>query len=326
MAFERYSNLASTTLGANYTAGSGVLQVVSTAPPFPTVGNFRVFVADPSTGVVKVILKVTAVTDGTHFAVTAEGSDANATTADVVKICLTAGGMDAIRGDLVQRGAWASKVANKAGNLYLPSDALMFGRDTGAAFDAYGPTWPLADPNLQTWTQQDFGSCTTDAIHGGITIVNPTSEGAFNTHALVMAAPATPYHVEFAYTRWFSTNGTNCMAGACFSDGTKYEIYDPSFQNSPTQHIVFYLNTATSFGGNTPVNNNIGNIVWAGGLWWVRIGDDGVHKTWEFSNDGYTWIAEGNETSATNFTATKVGFYIDNGIGNIRLVHLKVTG
>lgn len=324
MAFEQYSNLASTTLGANYTAGSGVLQVVTTAPPFPTSGNFRVFVADPTTGVVKVILKVTAVTDGTHFAVTAEGTDANAVTADVVKVSLTAGGMDAIRGDLVQTGALASAVNNKAGNLYLPKDALNILRDTGSAFDTFGPVWGLANPNLQSWTQQDFGSCTSDVTHGGISIENPTTEGAFNTHALVFNAPATPYHVEFGYVHFKNGSG-NYMCGACFSDGTKYEIFDPFFQDAQGSMVCFYLTNATSFGG-TPINSSFGSTFGYPYVYWVRLGDDGTNKTWDISVDGFIWKNIGSEARTTNLTATKLGVYVNNGPSFIRLLSAKITG
>lgn len=137
MAFETYSNLAATTLTANYTAGSGAIQVASTAGNFPASPNFRVFIADATTGTVRVILKVTAVTDATHFAVTAEGSDANATSGDNVKLSLTAGGMDAIRGDLSQAGVDASvpsTTGQKAGNLYFSTDQAKTRRFDGASW------------------------------------------------------------------------------------------------------------------------------------------------------------------------------------------------
>lgn len=321
MAFEQYANLASTNLTANYTAGSGVLQVTSTGAPWPTTGNFRVFVADPASGTVKVILEITAVTDGTHWAVVSEGADANGSNGDVVKLCLTAGGMNAIRGDLSQTGLLSAAVPNRAGNLYLPSNAMTPLRDTGSAMVPWGPLWPLADPTLQPFVQQDFGACTSDTSHGGIDISNPTTEGSFNTHALVFPAPATPYHVEFGYFQRKPSGGNN-MTGACFSDGTQYEIFDQYFQNSINQQVVFYLTSSTGFGGtivNTAIGSSIGFMVWA------RLGDDGVHKTWDVSADGYNWLQAGSELSAGSFVATKVGFYVNCGPAQIRLLHCKIT-
>jgi hypothetical protein len=103
---ERYSNLSRTTVVGGYTAGSGVLNVTSTVgdndkPPFPTGPNFRVALADPTTGAVKVLLKVTGVNSSTQWAVTPEGADANASADDVVRPVLTAGALDAIKQDAI---------------------------------------------------------------------------------------------------------------------------------------------------------------------------------------------------------------------------------
>jgi hypothetical protein len=324
MAFEQYANLCSTNLTAGYTAGAGSIAVTSTASPWPASPQFHIYIADPTTGVVKVILKVTAVTDATHWAVTAEGTDANASSGDVVKLSLTAGAMDQIRVDVSQLGAYASKTSQKAGNIYFPNDALVLSRDNGASFDSFGPIWPLGDPNAQTWTQQSFGSCSSDTTHGGISILNTASEAAFNVHALTFPTPATPYHIEFTYFQ-YKANSTNFMTGACFSDGTKYEIFDPAFQQAYGNSVVFYLTNNTTF-SSTPVNtNNANNLGFPPTLFWVRIGDDGTNKTWDVSVDGYRWSQVGSEARATNFVATKAGIYVDCGPSYIRLISCKIT-
>lgn len=93
---EQFANLASTSLTANYTAGDASVTVSNTAGdngsyPFPVGPTFRIVILDAATQVPKVILKVTAVTDGTHFAVTVEGTDANASSGDIVACVLSAG-------------------------------------------------------------------------------------------------------------------------------------------------------------------------------------------------------------------------------------------
>lgn len=322
MAFERYANLCSTTLTAGYTAGAGSITVASTASPWPSSPVFRVYVSDATTGVVKVILKVTAVTDGTHWAVTAEGSDANAASSDVVKLSLTAGGMDAIRADLHQTGALASAVANKAGNLYLPNDGLEIYRDTGSVMVPWGPIWPLTDPALQTWTQTGFGSCTSDTTHGGVDINNPTAEGSFNIHALLKNTPSTPWHAEFGFVQVGNTGG-NLMAGPCVSDGTKFAIYTSHFQAAAVQHVEFYASNATTYGGFTPINPGI-LFAW-GPVIFVRLGDDGTNRTYDVSCDGFTWLQVGTEVRTANVTASKVGFYVNGGKQHIRCIHYKET-
>jgi hypothetical protein len=101
---EQFANLASTTLTANYTAGGGSITVNNTAGdnasfPFPVGTTFRVVILDATTQVPKVILKVTAITDGTHFATVAEGTDANGNSGDLVACVLTAGAIDQMLAD-----------------------------------------------------------------------------------------------------------------------------------------------------------------------------------------------------------------------------------
>jgi len=97
---EQFANNCLTYVAAGgYTSGSGVLNVDSTAAPFPQVGDFRISIFDQATGDLTVILKVTAVSSGTQFAVTAEGTDASAAEDDVVRgTMITAASIESVRG------------------------------------------------------------------------------------------------------------------------------------------------------------------------------------------------------------------------------------
>lgn len=70
---EQFGNQCSTTILSAYTAGSGVLNVVSTGAPWPQVGTFTVQLQNPTL----TLLRVTAVNSGTQWAVTAEANDTN---------------------------------------------------------------------------------------------------------------------------------------------------------------------------------------------------------------------------------------------------------
>lgn len=84
-ATEQVANLTKTTVAVGgYTAGSGVLNVGTTGSPFPSSGTFRVAILDPTEVTIKVTLKVTAINSSTQWAVTAEGTDANANAGDHV--------------------------------------------------------------------------------------------------------------------------------------------------------------------------------------------------------------------------------------------------
>jgi hypothetical protein len=95
---ERYANNCATLVSASgYTAGSGVLNVVSTGVPWPQTGTFHVGLFDQTSKLLKVLLVVTAVNSSTQWAVTAEGPDANANAGDLVLgTMITAGVMSAL--------------------------------------------------------------------------------------------------------------------------------------------------------------------------------------------------------------------------------------
>jgi hypothetical protein len=124
---EQFANNCNTTIAAGgYTAGSGVLNVVSTGAPFPQVGNFSISIYDAATKALKVILTVTAINSETQFAVTAEGSDANANVDDIVR-----GGMLTSR--VLKNIGWVlleEKTAND-------SETLDFAAWASALYDEY---------------------------------------------------------------------------------------------------------------------------------------------------------------------------------------------
>ncbi len=113
MAFtEFYTNRGSCVLLSAYTAGDTSIHVSSTTGddsnfPFPVSTPFRLSLYT-SSNVFCVLLKVTAITDGTHFATTPEGHDANAANGSTCYGVQTAASLTAIRTD-------AGTVANLTG-------------------------------------------------------------------------------------------------------------------------------------------------------------------------------------------------------------------
>jgi hypothetical protein len=82
---EQFANNCSALVASGgYTAASGVLNVTSTAAPWPQVGNFSIVIYNKNTNALIVTLTVTAVNSTTQFAVTAEGTDASASAGDLV--------------------------------------------------------------------------------------------------------------------------------------------------------------------------------------------------------------------------------------------------
>ncbi len=89
---EQRANFGQTTVaGGGYTAGSGVLNVVSTSigsglQPFSTSATFSVVIKDSGTGAPKALLEVTGINSPTQFAVTNSGGvDVNCSAGDIVQ-------------------------------------------------------------------------------------------------------------------------------------------------------------------------------------------------------------------------------------------------
>ena len=78
---DQFANQCSTTIATGgYTAGSGVLNVVSTGAPWPQTGTFTVQLQNS----VLTLLRVTAVNSGTQWAVTVEANDMNSSVGTMV--------------------------------------------------------------------------------------------------------------------------------------------------------------------------------------------------------------------------------------------------
>lgn len=192
MAVERFANLAGTLLNGAYTSGSGVLNVDSTAAPFPQTGNFRVAVADPTTFVVKVILKVTAINSGTQFAVTAEGADANGADNDLCKLVLTNDGLASMFADALQYGAYASLPATtnqRAGNRYLCTDSPYEFVFNGSVWVPFIPgIGQVTQPPSSGWSWVNQGGASVVTTTGGIQLLAPA--GAGDNHRVYVRTPA----------------------------------------------------------------------------------------------------------------------------------------
>jgi hypothetical protein len=100
---EQQGVLCSTTVAAGgYTAGSGLLNVASTSTgsgplSFPGSGTFTVSISDPTTRIVKTLLRVTGINSATQFATaSAAGLDVNCAVGDIVEAVIDSVALNAI--------------------------------------------------------------------------------------------------------------------------------------------------------------------------------------------------------------------------------------
>jgi hypothetical protein len=330
---ERYFDFFSTSVAVGgYTAGSGVLNVGATTGISLNSGDTcRLLVYRVITGVLTpiVLLVASAVNSGTQFAVTAEGTDANALATDVVINVLSAGGMNQIRSDISRIGSFAnlpSTTNQVAGARYKCTDTPYEFIFDGTLWQPFWGGFNVTLPIPANFAWQSQGSATLVTTFGTMRLYRAT-ESPFNIHAQVMAAPATPYHV-IAGIRLSGGQGItgNVNAGFCVSDGTKYEwISLPNTVGSQT-FVVWYATNNTTF-SNFFVNAAFPMPFSYPPDMYLRIGDDGsTNKTFDV---GYSptgpWFNAYSEGRATNLTISQIGILVNGGASAVELFHLSVT-
>lgn len=335
---ERYFNFYSTTVAiGGYTAGSGVLNVASTTGISLNAGDTcRLLVYNVISGVITpvVLLVATVVNSGTQFAVTAEGTDANALAGASVINVLSAGGMNQIRQDISGIGTYAnlpSTTNQKEGAQYSCTDSpykFIFDGTLWQPFwsDGYNVTQPV--PANFAWQSQ--GSATITTTYGTLRLFRAT-EVAFNIHAYVTPVPgSTPYHVILGYQATGNSIGTNIGGGLCISDGTKYEICYFPFSTgggNSNELVIFYAANNTTNSA-TVLNSQPGFLPYCyPPNTYVRFGDDGTtNKTVDIgSTPNGPWVNVFSQGRTTDLTASQVGIFVNGGTTFVELFHYSTT-
>jgi len=312
MSAEQYANLGSTTLTASYTAGAGSITVGSTTGNFPASAPFRIVIIDQSDQVtVKVIFKVTAITDSTHFAVTAEGTDANAANGDLVKgAILTAAGLDAIRGDMNRVVTGALPSDGRKGDQLNPTDDIVRRVHDGSNFLSFGPAFSLTDPTLQTWAWRNQGGASVTTNAGSIAIVGDAVSGV-NLRCRETSAPSTPWTVTACLIpRLLAVNFHGAAIYVRDSVGGKITSIGVNHSSNLPQLQCTNFTSETAFDSFAITSQNVSHF----GLLWLRINDDGTNLKYSWGTDGINFL-QFHSVGRHGFLAAgpdKVGFCIDS--------------
>jgi hypothetical protein len=330
---EQYANEASTIVDSSYTAGGASLTVVSTAAPFPQSPNFSITIFDAATGLVKSILKVTAVTNGTTWAVTsAEGIDANCVTGDVVRLCLTARAMDEIRKDMVQYGTRAGLpgspyTGQRAGNMYLCSDSPYEYYFNGTVWVPRYKGMEVSEPGLTTspsfsWVNQ--GTATEETAAGGLRMVCPTSSGD-NVRGRYIGQPSRPYTIT-ALFKIQAVQANFFNSGLGFYNTSSGRFIMMGFSNLADGGLIQIqkFNSTTSFNGTyTAVTVTANDEIW------IRVTDNGTNFIFSFSTNGFDWTQVDSRSRTDFITPDQVGWFMDAANStypaSLWLLHWKQT-
>jgi hypothetical protein len=299
-------DLMTVTLDSAYTAADGHMHLTAGhGARLPASGDFWIRTTSGTYRCFKVTarstddLTVTSAQDGT--------SDGNLSAGAELKWVLGVTAFDQFRSDLVQTGTDASKSAEKAGKLYLPTDGFALYRDSGSIMAPWGPIFPLTPHDDSGFAWDNQGSASVTTLKGATYISTPAAAG--DSHACrvkgktgtytitVLIKPSDIRPTSFAS---FSIGWRESSSGKLILNRLGYNggwYWTVSKYNSPTS-----LNS-TYFVTNPGVPSIYPQI-------WLRIQDEGTNRISSWSYDGIYYPASHTIGRTDFITADQVLYAI----------------
>jgi len=315
MAAEQYANTPQDTLNGAID-NVQVSIVLNDASEFSSAGDYRIVIESE-------ILKVTARSGNTLTVVrgqegTTAASHGNGT---AVAQALTRDGLLALFTRGIVQDTYANRPAAGLENrLFVPTDGLVGGIDTGSAWNHLGPRLTrLAPPPLVsalTWLNQ--GTATATDNNGTLYFEIPSGSGD-NVRGLYKAIPAAPFTLEALFEPIWSGQAF-ARAGMFLYDSVSAELITHWWDTGtgplaagPTV-VSSNWNSVTSFSGNITASADHFNLLrrWFGIVpVWFRIRDDNTNHHFEFSVDRVKWFKTGQQARTGFLTATHWGIAME---------------
>lgn len=195
--------------------------------------------------------------------------------------------------------------ASTEGNVFLPTDGVYIYRDDGAAWQAWGPAFPMIAPDNDAFSWVNQGACTIDTT-GGFVNLTIAAEAAWNNHARIKTAPGTPYTVTAAFM-FGQYNADHALGGLCWRQSSDGKLVTLQYGQALQQIAVYKFTDPTTLSAAydaVPQSATQSEIIF------LRIEDDGVDRICYWSYDGQHWI-QLHSVGRTDFlTADQVGFFV----------------
>jgi hypothetical protein len=211
--------------------------------------------------------------------------------------------------------------AGLAGRLYLPTDAPVLLRDTGAAWASFAPYYPLTPPRLSALTKiaENAGDSTTQPSPNGPVYQVKSNQLGMMLYSFVKPLPgAPPYDLRLAFTK--IDNGANYSnTGLTVTDG-------PLASNK--QALIYWSNSYGCWCNHWNNANSGGQAADPGGIVggvrpspaamvWLRITDDGSNRKYWCGMDNFNWMLVCSEPTNTFLTPTHFGLVCGNNSGQV---------
>ena len=181
--------------------------------------------------------------------------------------------------------------AQPGGTWWCGSDALWCARYTGAAWAAFGPVFPLTEPPLTGWSNDNGG--TFDVTNGYPFFDANSLATAVQIRAEYRTAPTAPYTCwALIYHSLGATYATNTSAwGMAFRDGTGKLISQTMYSDVPNNNGLWIerWNSSTSHNSDQTFFASTGSqylILASRNPFWMFIEDDNTNLNFGYALDG----------------------------------------
>lgn len=199
---------------------------------------------------------------------------------------------------------------NSAGVVTVPGGASATPPYLVVSSLNYGPASLLTPPGaVGTYTLVNQGGATFTAQNGAIYIFGPS--GGTNLRMAVIASPVVAYTATALILATLGNNNTR--VGICQRDsgGGKVITWALWAQASGVPGLEFASwNSATSFAANTGNGFGSGPSSSTGQIW-LRIVDDTVNRTVQWSSDGVTFLTFSSNASNQFTTTNQIGVFVN---------------
>lgn len=301
---EQIFNNYSSTLSAGYTAGAGSISVsnaTSNGVTLPASGTYTLVVVDQSTKLPKLYYRVSS-RSGTTCSGSAEGTDANANSGDLVYGgMLSAAALAQIRADMLGYGsisALPSTTGQTTGNIYIATDTpynkYVF---NGTIWVPFLGGIPCSSPTTSTFATDGSSSGLTInsyAVSNGVLIFQASqTSGTDNVAVKVTSVPTAPYtrtlRCSFNYKE--TGNGAYPWVGLCLRDSAtgKIIVFGPA--RTDTLNLAMRVGkwtNNTTFSADYYVQNFFPPATYEG-VYHLQLTDDNTNRIFKVSRDGYNF-------------------------------------
>ena len=192
-------------------------------------------------------------------------------------------------------------------DLFLPTDGFYIKRDDGAAWQPWGPLFPMVEPVLGDFTWFNQGTATADDTYGGIFMKALAAGG--DSHKILKKDTLTPpYTLTVALIpQLFGYNYQQCGIGwRQSSDGKLVTMTIPGYTKGLVVNKWTNETTYNSTYGTILLDNLMQPLIW------LRIEDDGANRICSISSNGVFFTPVHSVGRTDYLTADEVFVYVDS--------------